>query len=81
MHEERACDAFGNYVYNEGHNGLPEITDTLTIEGNGARLERVVSSRFQLLKTGEGNALSVLPMSGPDYAQLTLDAGSGFVYT
>lgn len=42
---------FAASVYDEGHNGLLVITDELTIEGNGARLERMSGNiRFRLIK-------------------------------
>ena len=58
---ESACTygLFGAYVYDEGQNGLPAITDELTIEGNGARLERMGSQRFRLLKATELGALTI----------------------
>jgi hypothetical protein len=52
---------FGTYVYDEGHNGLPTIYETLTIEGNGARLERMGNPniRYRLLKASSDAALTI----------------------
>lgn len=50
LENECTYGLFGTYGYDGGHNGLPVITDALTIEGNGARLERMGNLHFRLLK-------------------------------
>ena len=62
---------FFAYSYVNGHNGLPAITDALTIEGNGARLERMTSIRFRLMQTAANFPLTI--------KDLTL--ANGYAYT
>jgi hypothetical protein len=50
---------FFTYVYVNGHNGLPVITDALTIEGNGARLERMTNTHFRLMQTAVNASLTI----------------------